>query len=164
MPSHLKRSFAIVLFTLSVRHLRAEAQTTPVALDSGTLVRVTPASGLAFEGRLVQPLPTGATTLVMCRYPGPPCTDARDSAAIRRAELNQSMRLQVQRGTHAGSGALLGTGIGAVLGLLGRSFANGLCDTEACSSGGNAAPFILAGVGAAIGGLFGWASPRWGNP
>jgi hypothetical protein len=136
----------------------------PVRIDSGTLVRMTPQIGAPFEGRLVQPVPAAGSVLITCRYPGPPCSDPTDSAAIRRIQTASLLRLEVQHGNHAGSGALLGGAIGVVFGFLGSSFARGFCDTQDCLSSANTAPLRGGLLGAAIGGLFGWASPRWGHP
>jgi len=136
----------------------------PVRMDSGTLVRMTPHTGSPFEGRLVRAVPAAGSVLYTCRYPGPPCTDATDSAAIRQTQVGSLLRLEVQRGNHAGSGALIGGAIGAVLGVAAGSFGRGLCETQECLSGANAAPFTVGAVGALIGALFGWASPRWGRP
>jgi hypothetical protein len=162
----MRHRFLLLLLISGLAASGAAGQGTvgSVAIDSGTLVRLTPRAGSPFEGRLIQRFPAASTTLSMCRYPGPPCTDPSDSTAIRKAQVASLLRLEVQRGNHAGSGALLGGGIGALLGVVAGSFARGLCDTADCASGANTAPLSGAFVGAAIGALFGWASPRWGQP
>jgi hypothetical protein len=142
----------------------AQAPVIPVPMDSGTLIRMTPRAGEVFEGRLVRPVPAAGSLLYACRYPGPPCTDPGDSAAIRRVPVTSLLRIEVQRGSHAGSGALLGGAIGVVTGFLLGSLARGFCDSYRCVNGANMAPLSVGLVGAGIGGLFGWASPRWGQP
>lgn len=162
----MRHQFLLVTAAVALIASSAAGQDTivRVRLDSGTLLRMTPQTGQPFEGRLLRAVPVAGSVLYTCRYPGPPCSDPSDSAAIRRTQAGSLLRLEVQRGNHAGSGALIGGGIGLVLGLAGASWARGLCESQACVSGADAAPFSVGAVGALIGALFGWASPRWGRP
>jgi hypothetical protein len=154
----------LLMCGLAAPGLAGQGTVGSVSIDSGTLIRLTPRVGSTFEGRLIERFPAAGHTLSMCRYPGPPCTDLSDSTAIRKAEIASLLRLEVQRGNHAGSGGLIGGGIGALFGVVVGSFARGLCDSSSCASGANWAPVTGALFGAAIGAVFGWASPRWGQP
>lgn len=148
---------------LLIYRLPAQA-TVPVPLDSGTLVRMTPATGEPFEGRLVQRFPANGSLLVSCRYPGRPCLEPGDSVIVRRTPLASLLQVEVQRGNHADTGALRGGIIGAVVGLLGELLLRGFCDDQACLSAMNTAPLRVGVLGALIGAVFGAASPRWVRP
>lgn len=144
------------------RGLPGQVAPTSVPIDGGTLVRMTPQIGPLFKGRLVQRLPADGSALFICRYPGPPCADRADSTAIRRVEIASLLHLDLQRGSHAGTGTIIGGRIGVALFSAGGSFGHPLCETEDCGPSTSALTLRGAIAGAVLGALFGAASPVWG--
>ncbi len=136
----------------------ARGQGTP--LDSGRLVRITFDSGSRLVGRLLQPAIPGNNALIICRYPGPPCSSAADSSRVRRVPISGMAALEIQHGSHAGTGALIGgligLGVGSFVGAL-----RGFCDAADC--GPPALVYLFGGAagGALLGALIGGGSPRW---
>lgn len=155
---------ALVLASLLLIYRLPAQVAVPVPLDSGTLVRMTPTSGDPFEGRLIQRFPPQGSLLRSCRYPGPPCTDDRDSTRFRQTDLASLRMVEVQRGNHAGSGAAIGGVVGALLGGVFGGLAQSLCETQSCAHAGQTGAITLGVAGAVFGALFGAASPRWGRP
>jgi hypothetical protein len=162
----MRRRLSALMFAsgIAVRGLSAQGAVTSVPIDSGTLVRMTPHLGAPFEGRLLQRFPAAGATLFTCRYPGPPCSDPADSAASRRVEMSSLIHLDIQRGSHVGTGAVVGGLIGAALFTAGGSIGHSLCETADCGPSTGALTLRGAVAGIVLGALFGAASPRWGPP
>jgi hypothetical protein len=161
----LRRLSSLVFaIAVAVRGLSAQGAVTSVPIDSGTLVRMTPRVGPRFEGRLLQRYPAAGSILLMCRYPGPPCTDPADSVASRRIEMSTLLHLDIQRGSHLGTGIVIGGIIGAALFSAGSSIGHSLCETADCGPSTMTVTLRGAVAGIVLGALFGGASPRWGPP
>jgi hypothetical protein len=154
----------LVMAGLSARGLVGQGAVISVPIDSGTLVRMVPLAGPPIEGRLVRRFPAVDSTLYACRYPGPPCHDPADSAAIRHVQLTSLLRVDVQRGSHAGIGAVIGGMIGAALFAAGGSLGHSLCETVDCGPSTTTLTIRGALAGTLLGLLFGAALPRWGPP
>ena len=130
-------------------------------LDSGRLVRFHTPSNVTL-GRLLSPLSRTDASARFCRYPGAPCTDANDTAAMKSLPVAQVRHLDVQTGTGAAHGAVVGGVIGGFSGLLLGGIAAGLGDSRQSSTGPAIKGAVLVGAfGAGIGALFGSASIRW---
>src|SRR6266850_3363411 len=150
------------LCALASRGLAAQESVVRAPIDSGTLIRMHPATGAPVRGRLFQPLGPTSSLVRFCRYPAPPCTNPTDSSAIQRLPVTSIVRLEVQRGNRWEHGAAIGGLIGGVLGSLLGSLANGLCDSTSCGPSTGEYVFLGAiGVGA-FGALIGSGSPKWG--
>ena len=162
----MRYRLALFLVTggLSASGLVGQGTVIPVPIDSGTLVRMVPLAGPPIEGRLVQRFPAVGSTLYACRYPGPPCHDPADSAAIRRVQLASLLRVDVQRGSHLGTGAFIGGIIGAALFTAGGSIGHSLCESADCGPSTTTLTIRSALAGTLLVLLFGAASPRWGPP
>ena len=150
------------VFILGLAAPPALAQGAPLTypLDSGTVVRLGWREGPTRTGRLVAPLEPSSDSVIYCRYPGPPCrTSSHSGVESRLAE--ELVSVEIQRGSRAGRGALLGAGIGvAVLGLGRLAFADR--DSPAPWTGTRVAgAFTLVALSAGVGGLIGRGSARW---
>jgi hypothetical protein len=161
---HYRLAFSLIAGGLSAHRLVGQGAVIPVPIDSGTLVRMIPLTGPPIEGRLVRRFPAVGSTLYACRYPGPPCHDPADSTAIRRVQLSSLLRVDVQRGSHLGSGAIIGGIIGAVLFDVYSSFVHAFCDAADCGPSTTTLTIRGALAGTILGMLFGGASPNWGPP
>ena len=154
-------ALALFCFVTPVE-LAAQDSLIHATIDSGTLIRVHPATGASIRGRLIAPLTPTSITAQVCRYPAPPCTPASDSLAFRRIPTASLVRVDVQQGSRWGTGAIIGGVFGGVLGGLAGAWANSDC----LDSGGCGAPTaVFALVGAAFfggfGALIGSGSPKW---
>jgi hypothetical protein len=132
-----------------------------MTLDSGRLVRFHTQSNTT-QGRLLSPLLRTDASARFCRYPGAPCTDVNDTAAMRSLPVTQVLHLDVQAGTGAAHGAVVGGVIGGVSGLLLGGFAGGMGESGQSSTGPAIKGALLVGAfGAGLGALFGSTSVRW---
>lgn len=136
----------------------ARGQGTP--LDSGRLIRISFDTGSPLVGRLLRPATLGNDALVVCRYPGPPCTSPEDSSRIRRIPISGMTTLEMQHGSRAGTGAVIGGLIGLAVGSFLGSF-RGLCDASDCGPPASAFMFGGAASGALLGAMIGGGSPTW---
>jgi hypothetical protein len=133
-------------------------------LDSGRYVRVTTTS-VRETGHLLARYVRGDATLQLCTAPWQPCGAGGNTTGKRSYSTAELLRLEVHRGSHARTGAIIGGVAGAVVGgLLGYVVA-AVCDAAECAPlgqgvlvGGLAGGVSVGLVGAGIGGLF----PRWG--
>ena len=145
--------------------LAAQDSLVHATIDSGTLVRMRPATGAAFQGRLVQPLTPSSPVILFCRLPARACADPSDTSAIQRVTTASLIGLEVQRGTRWASGALWGGLIGIAAGKLVSELVGTLCPGEAgnrdcgpSSAGYTAIGAVTFGV---IGGIIGSGKPKW---
>jgi hypothetical protein len=76
-------------------------------------------------------------------------------------EVTHVTEIQVARGTHAGKGAAIGGGIGAVIGLLTVAVASGESLGSPTTGETVGAIALCTGVGAGVGALLGLTSTRW---
>lgn len=147
--------------------LAAQDSLVHVTIDSGTLVRMHPAIGAPFQGRLVQPLTPSSPFILFCRPPARACTDPADTSAIQRVPTTSLIGLDVQRGTEAAAGALWGGLIGIAVGKLVSEIVGSLCAGEAgnrdCGPSGAQYAAMGAVTFGVIGGLIGGGKPKW-NP
>ena len=145
----------------------AAAQEGPAraTLDSGTLVRMHPASGAPFRGRLVQPLTPSSALIQICRNPGPACVDPSDTSTVRRIPTAALIGLDVQRGTNSATGALWGALIGIAAGKLTSEIVGSLCGGETgnrdCGPSGAEYAAIGGVTFGIIGGIIGGGKPKW---
>jgi hypothetical protein len=121
---------------------------------------VTLTAGPKLAGRLLQRVKSRSESPWVCRYPGRPCVDTADSVSAHRIALASATGIDVQRGNHLATGAILGGLIGGSIGGVLGGFRS-LCDAADC--GPPASQYTLVGIlsGAILGGLFGLASPAW---
>jgi hypothetical protein len=75
--------------------------------------------------------------------------------------IAQLAEIQVAHGSHAGSGAKIGGGLGAALALLAVALTSGQDYVSPTTGQAVAAVVGWTGIGAGIGALIGSASPRW---
>ena len=129
-------------------------------VDSGTLIRLAPPTGPYVVGRLLRRIASRQDSAVMCRYPGPPCTSVLDPSEVRRMLLTGTTTIEVQRGNHLATGAIIGGLIGGALGAGVGGFRS-LCDAVDCGPSANTVTMIGALAGAVLGGAFGASSPSW---
>lgn len=134
-------------------------------IDSGTLVRMHPATGAPFRGRLVQPLTPSSPFVQFCRNPGPACADPSDTSAVRRVPTASLVALDVQHGTKWASGALWGALIGIAAGKLVSEVVGSVCGGETgnrdCGPSGAEYAAIGAVTFGVIGALIGGGKPKW---
>lgn len=144
--------------------LSGQAFRMQTTLDSGTLVRLHFDSGSVVAGRLLAPLAADSGTIRYCLYPRPRCT-AMAGRNYAEASTASIRHIEVQRGTHAVRGAIIGAAVGAAA-LIVMSYAAGLGAKTPSEVGGVAQWTLGLAVGlafpAGIGALFGSQSPRWG--
>jgi len=131
------------------------------SIDSGTLVRMHPASGASVRGRLIQPLTPSSVFIQYCRYPARPCTNPTDTAAFGQVPVASIQRLEVQQGSKWATGAVYGGIFGAILGGAFGAAMNGLCDTSDCGSSVVVDAAVSGMFFAIIGGMIGNGSPKW---
>jgi hypothetical protein len=140
----------------------AVAQGAPMtrALDSGTVVRLRWREEPPKIGRLVARLEPSSELVIYCRYPGPPCR-ATSPSELNSRPTEDLVSVEVQRGSRAGRGALLGAGVGAaVLGLGRLVFADR--DSPAPWTGQRVAGALtFVALSAGVGALIGRGSARW---
>ena len=152
---------AVGLTMFCVGPATAQRPDTQTTLDSGRLVRFRTLSNTSL-GRLLSPLSRSEALARFCRYPGAPCTDVSDTAAMKSVPVAQILHLDVQTGTGAAHGAVVGGVIGGVSGLLLGGFAGGMGESGQSSTGPAIKGALLVGAfGAGLGALFGSASMRW---
>jgi len=136
--------------------LAAQASFVTAPVDSGTLVRITPATGAPIRGRLLETFDPGSPALRFCHYPAPECRAPGDSIASHLVT-----HLEIQRGNQLVSGAVIGGLIGGVFGVLIGSLAQSLCDSSGCGPTPVEGGVLFALGGAAVGGIIATAFPRW---
>jgi len=143
--------------------LAAQDSLVHATIDSGTLVRMHPATGAPVRGRLVRPLTPSSTFVHYCRYPAPPCTNPADTTAIQQVSTTTLQRLEVQRGSQWATGALTGGLVGAGLGLLVGLASNSLCeDSSGCGPGTGVYMLSGAVLFGGLGAMIGSGSIKWG--
>ena len=145
--------------------LAAQDSLVHAAIDSGTLVRMHPATGAPFRGRLVQPLTPSSPFIHFCRNPGPACADPSDTSAVRRVPTAALVGLDVQHGTKWASGALWGALIGIATGKLVSEVVGSVCGGETgnrdCGPSGAEYAALGAITFGVIGGFIGGGKPKW---
>ena len=150
------------VFILGLTMTPALAQGVPVThpVDSAAVVRLTWREGPARIGKLLAPLLPASYSVVYCRYPGPPCRSGLPSGVETRP-TDGLVSVEIQGGSRAGRGALIGAGVAAaVLGLGRLAFANE--DSPAPSTGTHVAGAItFVALSAGVGALIGRGLTRW---
>jgi hypothetical protein len=112
------------------------------------------------RGRLLAPLRAGADSAQLCRHPGPPCTGRVEPWQVGWLVPSTLDHLDVQVGTRATHGAIIGGLIGTALAVVGAGFATGFCEWDCPSTGEllfRGTAFVVlpsAGIGALIGSGF----------
>ena len=150
-----------LMFALAVNG-RAQIPASAAPIDSGTLVRLHLLGDSIVRGRLIGPLVPPESTIVLCRFPGPPCTATTDPG-IAMWPLTSVRQLEVSKGSAAKTGVVVGFLIGLVVGTRLGEF----CLDGPCPSAGHAALHVglpVAGFFALIGGAIGDGKVRWGTP
>jgi hypothetical protein len=152
--------FALLIFGLTASSLAAQQVAVSQPLDSGTVVRLGWREGPKQVGRVLATLTPESDTVVYCRYPAPPCAPGWASTPEVRP-VRDMLSVEVQRGSRAGRGAILGAAAGFTIIGLGRwAFAD--ADSPAPFTGqrvSGAAAFVALAAG--IGALIGRGAARW---
>ena len=161
MPVSSGARFGAALMLALAINGRAQIPASAEPIDSGTLVRLHLLSDSIVRGRLIGRLVPPAATIVLCRFPGPPCTATTDPG-VARWPLASVQQLEVSKGSAVKTGAVIGFLIGLVVGTeLGQ-----FCIDGPCPSAGHAAVHVglpVAGIFAFIGGAIGDGKVRWGT-
>lgn len=161
------RIAAVLTVMLVPATARAQGDRPQAPIDSGAYVRARIARG-SVTGRLLVRYTPGDPTLTLCRaYPGSACRNVPDDPDRRTLASRDVLRLEVQRGTHARTGAIFGGAVGVVSGGFLGWIVGMVCDAADCRS-----VFVSTLEGGVIGGLFfgglgalvGMAFPRWVAP
>lgn len=125
---------------------RAQSQTTPDTLSTGTVVRLTLSTRQVQSGRLLSPLWPGSPSLNYCLFPAPCGNENRHNL-----RLTEIIRLETVVRTRVLEGGLVGETLGAgVLALVHFWY----CNAEECTNQGSRR-LQLGIAGGAIGGLAG---------
>lgn len=159
--SSVARIGSALMLALAVNG-RAQIPANAEPIDSGTLVRLHLVGDSIVRGRLVGPLVPAASTIVLCRFPGPPCTATTDPG-VAMWPLTSVRQLEVAKGSAVKTGVVVGFLIGLVVGTQLGEF----CIDGPCPSAGHAALHVglpLAGFFGLIGGAIGDGKVRWGTP
>jgi hypothetical protein len=168
------KALSLAFLLAAAPPLAAQQSLVSRTLDSATTVRLHLVSGPVVHGVLLAPLGPDAIAIA---FAPPTHRDCGVPRAICRLELpvRDVQAVEIQRGWHAGRGALIGALIGAATGFV---FGSGVTQYApcplavpggSCSSGPSDAAVIatttlLGGaLGAGIGALFGLGSPAWGR-
>jgi hypothetical protein len=160
------RAWTSMLLLVALLPIAAAAQSPlpTVPVDSGREVRAEfPREQV--RGRLLLRYTPGDSTMRVCTYPAWRCGGGGDASVIRELRTQAMVRLEVQRGTHAKEGAIIGGVIGGILGGLYGTLVAGLCDSSDCP-----ALFMGTSRGAVVGGAaigllgygIGHSITRWG--
>src|SRR6266545_179943 len=158
-PHHIKCKITLTL--LVVVHTSASAQQlAAVPLDSGTLVRFHASNTHWVRGRLLQAFRPTSSTLILCRYPAPPCAALSDPH-VQAIPAGQVAHLDIAAGSHWVRGGLIGAGLGAAVGGFFIVLGDELCDTADCKTSSRRAALAPLGLGFGLGALFGSAAVRW---
>ena len=145
-PWLLVLGIAAVLHTEPVT---AQAGRLAMPVDSGLVIRLTRGEQMV-RGRLLERMVPAADRALVCKYPGPPCTDPISPTQLATLSLADWDHLDVQVGTRAKSGAVLGSVLGAVF-TEGLSAAiSGFCEVNC--PGDAELLFTSLGVGGRFGG------------
>lgn len=142
----------------------AQSPLPTVPVDSGREVRAEfPKEQV--RGRLLLRYTPGDSIMRVCTFPAWRCGGG-DASVIRELRTQAMVRLEVQRGTHAKQGAIIGGVIGGILGGLYGTLVAGLCESSDCP------PALFMGTargavtGGAVVGLLGYgigsSVTRWG--
>ena len=159
MSGHGVTLGVLVVMALATPQL-AHAQSLPATLDSGTLVRMHPPTGLPTRGRLIQAATRSSELLRFCRYPAPECTAASRSEAFGEVNLASLEHLDVRVGGKWGWGAAIGAVIGFGIGSLLAEFDETYCQRYECRS--QVKMRLVPTIGfATLGALIGNGSSRW---
>lgn len=155
-------ALGLSLFLPAAAHPQSPLPTVPV--DSGREVRAN-LPGEVVRGRLLVRYLPGDSSMHVCVYPAWRCGGGGDASITRELRTRAMLRLEVQRGTEAKKGAIIGGVIGTLVGGLWGVVLDGFCDTASCPPLGRG--IVLNGLagGAAFGLLgygFGHSFTRWG--
>jgi len=148
---------ALVLAVLLGGGARGQAQLVTRVLDSSTVIRLHFAHGGSGQGSLLTPFGPTSTALVYCSVLSSRCPPAQGVLVPRDA----ISRLDVQRGTRAGRGFLIGTAIAGVVVVPFFVIVGSLSEGE--TRGGLIAKGVLVSVvvGGGLGALIGHTDPKW---
>ena len=157
LRDRLMMALAVVALTGAPRSAAAQA---PLVLDSGRLVRVQIDSTKFMTGHLLQPFSLQNPSMLLCRSPGTPCT-AIDSTNRRIVPIEQLRAIEVAHGSAWLPGAIVGAGLGALLGHAGWEFGERQGDLAVAMIGG---AVVVGALGAMIGGGFDVWRTLWASP
>jgi hypothetical protein len=137
----------------------AQARLFTQPIDSGVLVRMHRSAGDVVIGRLMRTVTPESLAVRYCRYPGNRCT-AADSSGLASLPLAEVDTLEVQVGSGAASGGVIGALIGVLeIGL--ATMAPGDCAPSCYRPSALAAAAAIVGTGV-IGAIVGSSGIRWG--
>ena len=143
-------------------HSQSPLPTIPV--DSGREVRAHLPSEVV-RGRLLIRYVPGDSSIHVCVYPAWRCGGGGDASITRELRTRAMLRLEVQRGTEAEKGAIIGGVIGGLLGGFTGMMAAALSESSRGATPAQGAFFGVLG-GAALVGLLGFgighSVTRWG--
>jgi len=145
-------AFGLLFAVPAAAYPQSPLPTVPV--DSGREVRAQLPSEVVRGRLLIRYLP-GDSTMHVCVYPAWRCGGGGDASIIRELRTRAMLRLEVQRGTEAEKGAIIGGVIGGVLGGFVGFVGASLCDAAECRSPGGSA-FVGVFAGGALVGLLGY--------
>jgi hypothetical protein len=153
----IRRAFLTLTLTLiSASLARAQASLVTRALDSATVVRLHFANDGVVAGRLLSPFGPTSSSLRYCSVPYA-CGRGQGTVVIPAAVS----RLEVQTGTRAGRGFLIGTALLSVVVVpvvyIGGSFTQGETRGSLIAKG----LLLSAIVGGGVGALVGHTKPTW---
>jgi hypothetical protein len=135
-----------------------------VPVDSGREVRAHLPSEVV-RGRLLIRYVPGDSSMHLCVYPAWRCGGGGDASIIRELRTHAMLRLEVQRGTEAEKGAIIGGVIGGLLGGFTGMMAAAFSESSRGATPAQGAFFGVLG-GAALVGLLGYgighSLTRWG--
>lgn len=139
-----------------------QAPITTVPIDSGRLVRMHRGSE-TLSGRLLSRFGPGDSVIRFCRYPVPLCDPEIPTIAPTTIASRDLNRLELQQGSHAGSGFRIGGLFGVITGWLLGSFAQGFCESQECAHSGLVWKTALGNglLWGGFGALIGSTVPRW---
>ncbi len=157
--SALAATIGLAVLCLCGTPLAAQRPVISTTVDSGTIVRAHLADD-EVTGRVLRGFWPISDSLVLCRYPGNPCTatDSLGRVAIASARL---VRLDRRVGTRAGRGAMIGGAIGVALGGMLATFYDANCESSDCRRTGTVTFALLTLVGAVLGAGFGSGTVLW---
>lgn len=136
---------------------KAQAPIVTRPLDTTTVVRLHLAGGGTGQGRLVVPYTPGSPTFRYCPLPFAGCTGEREVVL----DASRVTRVEVQVGTRAGRGFVIGSGVASLLIVPFFVAAGSWGDTPRVLLIGQGVLVSLV-VGGGLGALIGSSAPSWG--
>jgi hypothetical protein len=152
----------VLASALTPTHVAAQGRLVRATVDSGTLIRMHPDSGPYLRGRLIAPLTPTSALVHVCRYPAPPCTPESDTSAFQQIPTSSLARIDLQEGTTWVNGAIIGGGVGGLLGAFIGGFGASMCEqSDGCGVSALGIGLVGMVAGGGVGAVIGTAFPRW---